>query len=236
MEFKSRPARLYKEKEFKVFTIEIEAHKLEVRYTYKSREKIITLDGHLIFESKALSVIHEFKLGDNNHRIKIRPDDSVFFKNPKDIYIHLDDEPIQHSLSETWYVVKKARISLIFLSVVLAAKLAIGPLIENHGPSVRWMNELTEIYKMQALLYGIPLFLTLYGILIFTRKPKLAIWIGLIVGLAEALDYFASIGNSIGLLAHPGVIITWIVVRATLYMYLITALQKLNPPKYKYNV
>lgn len=107
---------------------------------------------------------------------------NFFFTNffRKDgVAITIDKIPVQNTLSDPMLIMSEGKVSLWFFFIILLMKGLLQP----------FFSDFQEVYLIGLIFYIVPALIMLLAALTFSRNPKRAIWIGLIIGILETIEF-----------------------------------------------
>lgn len=97
--------------------------------------------------------------------------------------MRIDDIPVQNTLADPLFVIKKSRLYIVIFIAFL--------FIKSIFPIFQYLNNNLNIFGLigQEGIYFIPFMYLLITTLSFKSMPKTAVYSGLIIGILETLDY-----------------------------------------------
>lgn len=185
------PSQHIKNKEKEVYIIEYEGVTIEVLATSNLDEPLLLyIDGEQKAQiSKENRIEIQFSAFNKIHKIKVWNGraKNFFFTNfifHEGIAITIDEIPVKNTLSDPIRNLKEGKVAIyIFLGLIV-----LGAIIVQL---IKFPNGLQDT-TITMITYGTLSILLLYAILIYSKSPRTALWIGLIIGSIETFDFIYS--------------------------------------------
>ncbi|MCK9426318.1 MAG: tetratricopeptide repeat protein [Ignavibacteriaceae bacterium] len=187
------PSQHVKNKEKEVFIVEYEGVTIEVFRTAKEDDPLtVYIDGNLtaqIYKNEKRTIEFyvkgtTYKLYVWNARAKNFFFSSFIFRNG--IAITIDDIPVKDTLADPLLNIAEGKVGIYIFLGLLLIKAVVWPIVRTINNQPQDAVGILFIYGTFAL--GI-----LAAVLIFKKNPQTGLWIGIIIGGLETVDFFYAV-------------------------------------------
>lgn len=179
-----------------VISIDFEGTNIQAITNFNDKSFIsIVINGIIIKQIKnAETAKLDFITSSGNHHINVSYTETggIFFTNyiiRKGLTIFIDEIPVQNTLADPYGINKEGKIGIFIFAGIIFFKLISTLFLSAGNISLRGKDYGTIDPLLIIIYYGIPILCLLISILFLQKKPVFALWIALIIGIAETIDF-----------------------------------------------